>query len=362
MASIYIRADISEENPSPRKKKPVWWTQFYFIDPETGQRKQVRKSTGQTSKKKAEIVAGDMQRAAQGVIKGDSDKAQLAKAILAKAAAEIDRETFTPLAARKYISELLTLATGEGIHEYTVESWFSEWLRRKSRDSSKATMARYNGHLDAFIEWLGPKRCKKPLESVTPQDVRLWRESLQDAGRAGKTVLAYIKDLGGAYRAAIREGLLSFNPCGSLEAIDTSDSMERKPFTLEEVAALLDAAPSQEWRGLILVAAFTGLRLGDAARLSWSSVDLAAKQITLIPSKTKKKKREVRIPIQPDLLAYLETAPIPSDSPAAPVFAELSQVTIGARAGLSQTFNAIMKAAGVERGNPPNPIRPQAIP
>lgn len=49
-------------------------------------------------------------------------------------------------------------------------------------------------------------------------------------------------------------------------------------------------------------------------------------------------------------MAYLEAAPISSDSPSAPVFAELSKVTIGARAGLSQTFNAIMKAAGVDRG------------
>jgi integrase len=126
--------------------------------------------------------------------------------------------------------------------------------------------------------------------------------------------------------------------------------MERKPFTLDEVADLVSAAPSKEWHGLILVAAFTGLRLGDAAKLSWQSVDLAAKQITLIPSKTAKKKREVKIPIHPDLLAWLENAPIASDSPSAPVFAGLSKLAIGCRAGLSQTFNGIMQAAGVDRG------------
>ena len=211
-------------------------------------------------------------------------------------------------------------------------------------------MARYDGHLDAFREWLGPARCNKPLESLTPQHVREWRESLQDAGRAGKTVLSYVKDLGGVYRAAIREGLVSFNPCTALETIDTSDSQERQPFTLEEVSELLTAATSDEWRGLILVAAFTGLRLGDASKLSWSSVDLAGKKITLIPSKTKKKKREVHIPIQPDLLAYLESVPIHSDKPDAPVFEKLSQTRIGDRTGLSQTFNKIMLAAGVDRG------------
>lgn len=339
MASIYKRPEAE-----------TWQCQFYIKDPATGEVRKVRKSTGCTNQKKAKAVAVELERAAQGVIQAGTDRAQRAKAILADAVADIEREAFTGPAARKYLGQLLSIATGETLTDYTIETWVAEWLRRKSRDSSEATMARYNGHLGAFLKWLGPDRSKKPLESVTPQHVRQWRESLQDAGRAGKTVLAYLKDLGGAYRAAIREGLVSFNPCSALEAIDTSDSMERKPFSLEEVASLLTATPSPEWRGLILVAAFTGLRLGDAAKLSWQSVDLAAKQITLIPSKTKKKKREVHIPIQPDLLAYLESTPIASDDPAAPVFAVLSKLGIGARTGLSQTFNGIMQAAGVDRG------------
>jgi integrase len=112
----------------------------------------------------------------------------------------------------------------------------------------------------------------------------------------------------------------------------------------------MKAAPTAEWSGLILTAAFTGLRLGDAARLSWESVDLEAKRITLIPSKTKKNKREVHIPIQADLLAYLEAAPIHDDSPAAPVFPTLAKSPVNASNGLSATFAEIMKAAGVDRG------------
>ena len=245
------------------------------------------------------------------------------------------------------------IATGEELHSYTLETWSAEWLRRKARDSSKATMARYKSHADAFLDWLGADRRKKPLESVTPQHVREWKESLQDAGRAGKTVLSYVKDLGAIYRAAMREGIVSFNPCGTTIAdTDTGDSQERKPFTPAEVAKLVTAAPSEEWRGLILTAAFAGLRLGDAARLSWSCVDLDAKKITLIPSKTKRKKREVRIPIQPDLLAYFEAAPVADDSPDAAVFPKLAGMPVNAANGLSATFAGIMAKAGVDRGKP----------
>jgi len=341
MASIYQRPETA-----------TWQCQFYVTDPQTGEIRKVRMSTGLTNKKQAQVFADEQERNGKAVMQAGSDKAQRAKALLAEAVAEIERETFTAPTARKYLSKLLAIATGEEMTDYTIESWVVEWLRRKTRNSSKATMARYDGHAEAFLSWLGPDRRKKPLESVTGLDARKWREELQDAGRTGKTVLSYTKDIAAIYRSAIQEGLISFNPFTSLEAIDTSDSMERLPFTLEEVTALLGAATTDEWRGLILVAAFTGLRLGDASKLSWASVDLTGKKITVIPSKTKRKKREVRIPIQPDLLAYLESVPITSDKPDAPVFAKLSQTRIGDRAGLSQTFNGIMKAAGVDRGKP----------
>ena len=336
-----------------RKGSKVWQAQFYVPDPASGGLRQVRKSTGKTKKSEALLAAAEMERAEQGIVQAGSDKAQQAKAILAAMSAEIERETFTASSARKRVADLLKLATGEDMPAYSVESWTAEWLRRKARDSSKATMARYRSHAEAFLVWIGNERRKKPLESVTAQHVREWREKLQDEGRAGKTVLSYVKDLGAIYRAAMREGIVSFNPCGTAIAdTATDDSQERKPFTGEEVAALMNAAPSEEWRGLVLVAAYTGLRLGDAARLSWDAVDLAAKKISLIPSKTKRKKREVHIPIHPDLLAYLLAAPVAEDKPAAPVFPSLARKRVNGANGLSDTFAEIMLAAGVDRGKP----------
>ncbi len=339
-----------------RPESKIWQCQFYLTDPKTGEVSKVRKSTGCSNKKLAQQFADELERNRKAVMAAGSDRAQRAKLILADAVAEIERETFTAPTARRYLSKLLQLATGEILEEWTIESWAIEWLRRKSRDSSKATMARYKCHTDALLAWLGDERRKRPLESLTSQDARRWREGLQDAGRSGKTVLAYTKDAGGVFRAAIREGLVSFNPFTSLDVIDTSDSLDRKPFTGEEVALLMKHAPSEEWRGLILTAAFTGLRLGDASKLSWQSVDLEAKRITLVPSKTKKKKREVRIPIQSDLLAYLLAAPVADDTPNAPVFPSLAKLKIGDRAGLSQTFNKVMQAASVDRGKPSRDI------
>lgn len=121
---------------------------------------------------------------------------EMAGSFLAEAVAEIERETFTAPPARKYLSKLLAIATGEEMTSYSIESWTEEWLRRKKRDSSKATMARYDGHTEALLSWLGTDRRKKPLESLTALDARRWRESLQDGGRAGKVMLSAGVDRG----------------------------------------------------------------------------------------------------------------------------------------------------------------------
>jgi integrase len=336
-----------------RKGSKAYQAQFYVPAADGGLR-QVRISTGQTNKSKALLVAAKLEREGRRTIEAGTDKAKLAQAVIAEMGAEIELGKFSAPAARKHLARLLALATGEEMPSYTLETWSAEWLRRKARDSSKATMARYKSHTEAFLAWLGDERRKKPLESVTPQHVREWRESLQDAGRAGKTVLSYVKDLGAIYRAAMREGIVSFNPCGTaISDIDTSDSHARTNFKDAELKAILKAAPSVEWKGLILVAAYTGLRLADAARLTWDKVDLQAKLITTKPSKSrKKKKREVRIPIHPELLAYFESVPVQDDSPAAPLFPSLAKKRVNGASGLSDTFPSIMAAAGVDRGKP----------
>ena len=336
-----------------RPGSEIYQCQFYVKDPATGELAKVRKSTGKTNQKNAQAVADELERAAQGVVQSGSDRARQAKAVFAQVVADVERETLTAPAVRKYLAQLLAIATGETLECYTLSAWLDEWLRRKSRSSSLPTMARYRSHTEAFLSWLGDKRRGKPLESVTPQDVRLWGESLTAGGRAGKSVLGYLKDVSAAYRAAMREGLVAFNPCAlAIADVDTSDSHERQPFTTEEFEALLAAAPDEQWRGLLLVGAFTGLRLGDAAKLPWEAVDLEKKRITVMPSKTRRKKRVVHIPMQPDLLAYLESAAMRDDSPAAPVFPALAKLKTDARKGLSTGFISIMAAAAVDRGKP----------
>jgi integrase len=295
-----------------------------------------------------------MERAARQTMASDDDeKTQLIKAIHSQLGQDIARGTISGAGLRKHFSAMMQILTGEEMKIPTIKSWCNEWLDRKTAaGSSKATMARYKGHVKAFLDWLGVERSQKPLESLSTSDMERFKQALQARGIVGKTVLSYTKDIGAIYSGAMREGIVSFNPMKAVSAPSTDDSHDRKPFTESEVQALIDSSPTEEWRGMILAAAFTGLRLGDVARLQWSSIDLQKKLITLMPAKTARKKREVMIPIHPDLLTYLEQVTITDDEPCAFVFPELAQLGIGSREGLSQTFVKIMSDAGVSRGKP----------
>jgi integrase len=346
-----------------RKNSSVWYAQYYVTN-EDGKLVQVRKSTGieytprtkkdqlSAKEKKAIHLANEMEKAAQGAMPADATEAEQLKTIYAQLGQEIARSTITVVSLRKCFTGMMRILTGEEMKIITIESWCKEWLERKARDSSKATMARYKGHVKAFTSWLTATRANKPLETVTTGDMEKWKRHLSDTGIVGKTVISYIKDIGSIYRAAVREGLISHSPVASVEMPNTDDSQERQPFTFEEVKKLMKSSPTEQWRGMILAAAFTGLRLGDAAKLQWSSVDLEKKMITLMPAKTKRKKRMVSIPIQPDLLAFFEGITITDDSPDAYVFPDLATLGISDRSGLSRTFISIMESAKVSRGKP----------
>jgi integrase len=92
---------------------------------------------------------------------------------------------------------------------------------------------------------------------------------------------------------------------------------------------------------------FVGSRLGDATNLRWSNVDYTRKQIRFIPEKGRKK-RELMVPMHPDLEAYLLTLPS-SDKPDGFLCRTLGGAIAGGRASLSKSFAAILTAAGIDR-------------
>jgi len=92
------------------------------------------------------------------------------------------------------------------------------------------------------------------------------------------------------------------NPAHAVDYLPTHpERVEKGTFSPEEVAALIAAAPTDDWRGVILLGYFAGLRLQDCLSLTWGNADLPIRALSLIPRKTARTGKKLLIPMHPQL-------------------------------------------------------------
>ena len=246
--------------------------------------------------------------------------------------------TLTEQRAKKIVAEILERTTGETLHSYKAGEWLDEWLAGKEATKAAATAERYRQVTREFKASLG-QRATLALASITPTDVRHYRDAELAAGKSPKTANLSVKIVSSAFHAALRQSYVAANPCTALESL-ASETAERSTFTGEQVAKLIDAAEG-DWKGAIALAYYTGARLRDVANLKWSAIDHERQLLTFTPAKTKK---AVTIPMHGDLVKQLLKAP---GIGKAFLFPTLAGKGTGGKSGLSGQFAAIMAKAGI---------------
>lgn len=108
-----------------------------------------------------------------------------------------------------------------------------------------------------------------------------------------------------AFDTAVRDGLLVSNPCAQVRRPGKDDSVEVPVMTADEVDQLLEVARGDEqWGPLVELLANTGLRISEALGLKWSQVDLEARTLTVLKTKTGAKGRRT-IPLTDEAVAAL---------------------------------------------------------
>ncbi|MBI3414237.1 MAG: site-specific integrase [Verrucomicrobia bacterium] len=277
----------------------------------------------------------------------DKNKAWVVCLAWAEAERKAGKGILTEAQARRVISEIVERTTGEPLHFYTVEDWLRDWLAGKKQTRSQGTGESYGYVVDRFIKHLG-KRAALNIAHISSRDVKSFRDAEIHAGKSGRTCNRGVSVIRTAFNAARRQGLITENPAEALDDLGHK-AVKKEVFTAEQTAALLGAAPSQDWRGVILFAYFTGARLWDVANMKWTSIDLSAKTIRFTPRKTARTGKEIVIPLHPDLEAHLLTI-AGQDNPEAFLFSTLAGRKTGGSQGLSTPFSRIMEKAGIAAG------------
>ncbi|MCE9518581.1 MAG: phage integrase SAM-like domain-containing protein [Verrucomicrobia bacterium] len=234
--------------------------------------KQIMRCTKQEDRGKALRVALQLEDEALREVGANEGSSKMIMSLLREAGEKAAQKRLTLELGREFLRRLIELSTGEHLRVWSIRDWLNEWLTQKTKNAKPATQARYQHSISAFLTHIG-ETADMPIEHLNVQHLREFRDKLHDEGRAAKTANGYTKDVGMALHAAVKQRILQYSPASNLEALPEDDSVQREPFSLDEVKKLVKAASSQDWKGVILLGAFGGLRIGDAATIKVDSVD-----------------------------------------------------------------------------------------
>jgi integrase len=294
-----------------RGKKKAWYAVFRDL-----QGRQLWKRVDATDRKKAQSAADLLEATAQK-----------------KKSAQHLRKAFADLYREFY---------GQSMPTTTVRAYAQGWLAQKKPEAADATYRAYDQVISLLLEFL-KERADQDLADITKADLVAFRNHFAGKIGAGR-VNFYVKVLRMFFRAAHRDGYLIENSAAYLETIRNRIDERRRPFTLEEIRALL-AIADPEWQSLIRLGLYTGQRLADLALLTWSNVDLQRSEIRLT---TRKTGRRLTIPIAGPLREHLVSC-AGNDDPAGPLhrraFTTLQKDDRAA--SLSNQFVSLLAQAGL---------------
>jgi hypothetical protein len=146
--------------------------------------------------------------------------------------------------------------------------WYALW-RRATVELRPNTEARDER---LFRLHILPRFGPMPLVAITQYEVRAWVTHTTRQGLAASTVRRAYQLLGKVLGAAVDAGMIAQNPCRRVP-LPKIERREMRFLTPAEVARLADSI-RPNYRALVLLGAYGGLRIGEMAGLRRGRVDL----------------------------------------------------------------------------------------
>ncbi len=180
------------------------------------------------------------------------------------------------------------------------------------------TQYKYRQVADSLRLFLG---AAIPLASITPAHADNWRKAIAEpqANPADKaepakvlaraTVAKRVVIAKGVFRKAVRWGYITSSPFADLRAGSQSNPDRAHYVTAETIRAILAACPHDEWRAIIALSRFAGLRCpSEVVGLRWGDIVWDKGRMTVRSPKTAGHEgHAVRVvPIAPELRPILQ--------------------------------------------------------
>lgn len=225
----------------------------------------------------------------------------------------------------------------------TLAEFLGEYMNLRS-DVKPSTRLHLEQARTKLIEFMGGDR---DLDSITPLEAEGFRTFLRKS-LGDNTTRRMTGRARQFFAAAVRGRKITDNPFSHLKGLNVRSVRDRQAFvTREQIADVLGAAPDAEWRAIIALVRFAGLRCpSEIFALKWSDIDWTNKRFIVHSPKTEHHDGHDQrtVPLFPELVPWLTEA------------RELAQATDryvvsrhrSASGNLGTTFKKIIIRAGVK--------------
>lgn len=228
-------------------------------------------------------------------------------------------------------------------------------------DLTPRTKEEHRRTLRLLSEFFGGDRL---LQKIRPLEARRFISRFRERPEGGKgpsaaTVNKLVRECRRIFREAEDCELIRSNPFAKIrqEKVGETGWQYISP---EQFRALLAAAPSLRWRGMIAMAYCCGLRLGEVQNLTWLDIDFEQQQLRVVrkpgdevvESWTPKDKDMRLVPIPGEALSVLAEAQLEAADGQRYVFVIGKGASAGGRLkrqNFSRDFQAIRRRAGVPK-------------
>jgi len=210
----------------------------------------------------------------------------------------IVEEARTKRDSARLVEKLYEIKTGESIKSVKLEALAEDWLKiPRRRKPNERYAGQCQSTLRRFAAFVRQENRKADeIAHVTRPVARAFMDAETKRGVTAKTWNDTLKLLRASFKYLLPAGAI--NPFSDTPTRDT-ETVFRKPFSPEELKAILDAARDDDFiRPILVTGICTAMRRGDCCLLKWKDVDLKWHFITV---KTAKTGQTVSIPIFPML-------------------------------------------------------------
>jgi integrase len=232
-------------------------------------------------------------------------------------------------------NKLATVGLVEALKRSALGEFLAEFIANRKPTAAPNTITNLEQAKRRLVEYFGEDRA---MAAITPADAEAWAAALAEKyspATAGRT----IKRARQFFKSALRNKLISENVFTEVKA--NGQPNKERQFHVDHAVILrvIDAAPDAEWRLLIALSRFGGLRCpSEHLALRWQDVDWDRNRFCVNSPKT----GERWIPIFPELRPYLEECFELAKEGAVHVINRYRN----SNANLRTTFTKIIKRAG----------------